>query len=88
MVTQDPFLLMPIWYPANGVYLKASTVGGSSEKMVFRTASDWQVAMGNTNRAGCSHAFNDANIHRDWAHIPTIATINEQSSGSGAGNYT
>ncbi|KAK5800107.1 hypothetical protein VI817_002319 [Penicillium citrinum] len=39
----DPFLLMPTWYPANSVHLKAPAVGGSSEKMRATGKSQWEI---------------------------------------------
>lgn len=78
---------MPIYYPANGVCVEASSMGGRSTQMVFRAASDRQVAMGDPNRACRPHSFIDAYVYRDRAHIPTVEAIDQQSPGDGDREY-
>lgn len=55
-------------------------MGRRSTPVVLCPASDWQVAMGDTHRTGCSHSFYDPDVDRNRAHASTpLAAVNKKS---------
>lgn len=61
---------------------KAPAMGGRSTQMVLCTASNRQIAMGDSNRARRLDPFYNADIDRDRSFTSTpFATIHRQSSG-------
>ncbi len=64
---------------ADRVHIQASPVGRRSTPVVLCPTSDWQVAMGDTHRTGCSHTFYDPDVDRNRAHTSApLAAVNKQ----------